>query len=72
MCSMYIYTTERDLLFFTKNHKNCTTLHDGIRHCGTRRVNHGDESSEAQARRGEVHFICVEVWSKNPLSIKPY
>lgn len=35
-------------------------LHDRIRHGGAGRINHGDQTSEAEAGGGEVHLIGVK------------
>lgn len=38
-----------------------TALHDCIRHSGAGRINHGDQTSETEARGGEVHLVRVKI-----------
>uniref|UniRef100_A0A674AAY7 Uncharacterized protein n=1 Tax=Salmo trutta TaxID=8032 RepID=A0A674AAY7_SALTR len=44
----------------TQEDSDGATFAHGIRHGGTRRVNHGHEAHEAQALCGEVDIVTVE------------
>uniref|UniRef100_A0A3B4Z3A7 Uncharacterized protein n=1 Tax=Stegastes partitus TaxID=144197 RepID=A0A3B4Z3A7_9TELE len=43
------------------NRQNSTTFHHCIRYGGSRRVDHGDETSEAQFGGGEIHLISIKL-----------
>lgn len=46
---------------------SCAALHDRIRHCGTRWVNHRDQTSKTQTGCGEIHLISVKVVASSEL-----
>uniref|UniRef100_A0A3P9DDW6 Uncharacterized protein n=1 Tax=Maylandia zebra TaxID=106582 RepID=A0A3P9DDW6_9CICH len=60
-------------IVITQHNENLTStaFTHCVRHSGTRRINHGDETQEAELHSGEVRVVAVEVaeaWKRREIS----